>query len=380
MIAYLKEKITSRAEGYISFCEFMSDCLYHSEYGYYMRQSEKIGKSGDFYTSSSVHPVFAETFVSLVVTIFEQKGGAIYFCEMGGGTGVFAKQFLDVLQKKYPTHYEKVSYYLIEKSEYLQSKQKELLANHNNHTTWFTDLGQLEMAYKGVFFSNELVDAFPVHIVEEKNGKMLEVAITWSEEEQEFQEILVELTNVEIQEYLNNLGIPMQSGQRLEIPLEALAWAEQVASVIEEGVWLTVDYGYTNEELKLPHYRRGSLLCYDQHQVDENALDKPGEKDITYHIHFDMLYKAVEKFGWHRISYDNQSQFLLKSGILQFLEEHSGGDPFQHDVIKKNRAIRHFISPESISGSFHVLSLAKGSYRQCVRKLEEPFSISTMLS
>ena len=48
--------------GPIPFVRFMELALYHPIYGYYMRQSdsldhERIGWSGDFYTSSDVHPI-----------------------------------------------------------------------------------------------------------------------------------------------------------------------------------------------------------------------------------------------------------------------------------------------------------------------------------
>ena len=44
--------------GGIPFAEFMALCLYHPQYGYYMAPRSRIGREGDFFTSSSVHALF----------------------------------------------------------------------------------------------------------------------------------------------------------------------------------------------------------------------------------------------------------------------------------------------------------------------------------
>ena len=37
----------------------MSMCLYHLEYGYYMRDRDRTGARGNCFTSSDLHPIFA---------------------------------------------------------------------------------------------------------------------------------------------------------------------------------------------------------------------------------------------------------------------------------------------------------------------------------
>ena len=60
LVAAISSEITRN--GPIPFVRFMELALYHPQYGYYMRRSdcverERIGWSGDFYTSSDVHPI-----------------------------------------------------------------------------------------------------------------------------------------------------------------------------------------------------------------------------------------------------------------------------------------------------------------------------------
>lgn len=375
---YLRDKILGRTEKYISFYEYMKDCLYHPDLGYYMNAKQKIGKQGDFYTSSSVHPIFAETITDVVVDIFQQKGEEIRFCEMGAGTGNFAKQFLDYLQKEYPTAYKKANYILIEKSIYHQKQQRARLQDHLQHVQWIDDLSQ-KNSFSGVFFSNELVDAFPVYLVEKHKGELVEVAVGWSEIKECLVEVYHPLENKEVSSYLVQHHFVLKEGQRMEIPLEAVTWTQQVSNWMQEGIWLTIDYGYTNEELMSPQHRRGSLLCYEQHQVDENLLAKPGDKDMTYHIHFDVLASGADILGWTKLGYYTQHDFLLRAGILNKLEENAGGDPFKNEAIRKNRAIRQFISPEGISRSFHVLALGKGTFLGYSYPFLETFSIEKML-
>ena len=56
----LQQKIIQRikSEGPITFKTFMEMALYEPELGYYTSQKTRIGRGGDFYTSSHLHPAF----------------------------------------------------------------------------------------------------------------------------------------------------------------------------------------------------------------------------------------------------------------------------------------------------------------------------------
>lgn len=380
MITYWKEKILSQEEKRVSFYEYMSDCLYHPEYGYYMRFDHKIGKQGDFYTSSSVHSVFAETILEIVEDICRKNNLPIHFCEMGAGTGRFASQFLDALKNKYPQEYQQARYILIEKSNFHRRQQEMELKDHQEHVLWL-DSVEPKDSFSGIFFSNELVDAFPVYLVEKKDNQLLEVGVTWNDKEKVLEEIMYPLKNQEVHHYLQRFDLDLVEGQRLEVPLDAAQWVKEVGEWVKEGVWITIDYGYTNEQLMMPPHRRGSLLCYDDHQRDDHPYLKPGQKDMTYHVHFDVLRDVAFNQGWEYLGFYNQADFLLRAGILSMLEEHQDTDPFQQGALKRNRAIRQFISPEGISGSFQVLVLGKGKFThpETNYTFTKPFSIHSML-
>lgn len=356
----LRQKIQSSPEKYMTFAEYMEHCLYHPEYGYYMKPSLKIGKQGDFYTSSSVHPVFAEMFVEMAVEASKAVQQPITILEIGAGTGAFAAQFLSALQAKYTEEYEKCEYKVLEISLEHIKQQKSSLAAHGGLVQWLTDLKQCQN-FKGIVITNELFDAFPVHLVQERNGQIEEIAVTWSDEKQGFVEQYIAPTE-QVLAYIQEYRLDLHKDQRIEIPCAAAAWMREFAPLIRDGLWYIIDYGYTHQELGYPQHRQGSLICYYKHQMDELPLENPGAKDITYHIHFDSLADDASKAGWVKEGLFPQHQFLLQAGILKQLTDHAGGDPFRQEEIRKNRAIRHFISPEGISGSFKVLVLTKGSY------------------
>ncbi len=56
----LKDHITLKikTDGPMSFEEFMEDALYFPGMGYYAKDSTKIGRTADFYTSPHLHPLF----------------------------------------------------------------------------------------------------------------------------------------------------------------------------------------------------------------------------------------------------------------------------------------------------------------------------------
>jgi SAM-dependent MidA family methyltransferase len=334
--------------------------LYHPEYGYYQRRQPKIGKQGDYYTSSSVHPVFAAVFADVYAEICERHGGCLPWIEIGAGTGQFAADFLAAVRQQCPELYRQNCYLIVEKSEYHRQLQFERLEEHQHCVTWLDNLTEWS-SETAVIYSNELLDAFPVHIVERRGDQLYEVSVSWSNEADGLVEKLSPLTNGDVQHYIQQQQIVLRNGQRLEIPIDHPQWVAEVAEAVKQGVWITIDYGYTHEELRQPKFRDGTLLCYDQHRVDDQPLLKPGEKDITFHIHFDTISAEARRYGWETVGLFRQNDFLLQAGILSKLEEHDGsGDPFRDPVRKKNRAVMQLISSEGLSQVFHVLLMVKG--------------------
>lgn len=335
--------------GAISYSQYMNLVLYHPVLGYYTKNKQKIGRNGDFYTSSHVSNVFGKLFAKFFAEMIENEEVHPSFCELGGGTGLFLSEMLDEWKRISPETYSNLNVFSIEKSGYHRELQMDQADSHS--ITFISSIDKLPRPYSGIIFSNELFDAFPVEVIEKRDSDLYEVYITFNQNN-ELVEKLMPLSNKKIIQYLEWLEIELTDGQRYEVPLKMLAYMEKLNAYTERSVIATVDYGYTNKEWQHPARLEGSIRGYYRHRM-MHPLQHPFNMDITTHIHFDALEKRAKEFGWNLLVSQRQDDFLLKAGILSFLEDNDDLNPFGK-IAKQNRAIRSLIMPEGISSSFHV--------------------------
>jgi SAM-dependent MidA family methyltransferase len=357
----------------------MESCLYHPEYGYYMSARQRIGRDGDFFTSSSVHAIFGQLIAKQLHQMWEILGCPVDFiiAEQGAGTGHLALDILTALQADYPDFYSKLRYCIVEISEDNRRRQGELLIIHQSRVSWCE---QAELAgMRGCYLSNELVDAFPVHLVEKREGKLLEVCV--SVEHGSFQEILQEPTTEALSAHLKWIDVELVEGNRAEINLAAPAWLRNVAGLLQRGFVLTIDYGYLASELFAPWRTSGTLLCYYQHTTDDNPYIRVGEQDLTTHIDFSALIKAGEESGLQQLFYGDQCKFLLGLGFVDALVKVQAGTVDPHHAQALRLTLKNLILPEGGMGEiFKVLIQGKGvdtANLLCARSLRDlPLPVS----
>lgn len=352
----IKKAIQASPEHAISYRTFIQLALYDETYGYYMREQEKIGRQGDFFTSSNISSIYAQQFASFFIKLVEGGWVPPIVCEIGGGTGRFAFDVLTEWKKESPDTFSSLQYIIIETSPYHRKLQLQKLHPFSN-VKQLTSIEQIS-SFSGIVFSNELFDAFPVEVIENTEHGLVEVLVTLNEQD-ELVEKQVPLQNKAILQYLHSHNLHLKDGQRFEIPLQMSEFVHQLANCIEQGICISVDYGYTNEEWMHPLHREGSLRGYYKHQLIRNPLLHPGEMDITSHIHWDELEKAGEEVGLKTVLRVKQTRFLLSTGIMQKLINHNDNNPFS-EKNKQNRAIRSLILQGSMSDYFHVSIQQKG--------------------
>ncbi|WP_329955802.1 class I SAM-dependent methyltransferase [Calidifontibacillus erzurumensis] len=360
MLNKLKHVIENSKNGNISYSEYMGIVLYDKELGYYMKHKQKIGKEGDFYTNSNVHSVFGKVLARIFIRLVQLKKIHPVICEIGAGTGRLANFILEEWKKVDPDSFKQLKYIIVEISPYHREEQRKVIRSFekvqqfSSLTEMVNHLGK----FNGIILANELFDAFPVDVVQKVNGEMVEVRITF--ENNQLVETFVPCKNEEIFNWLEQNGIVLTNGQRMEIPLNMDHWLEETNAWLEKGIMFTIDYGYTKEEWMHPIHREGSLRGYYKHQIIKNPLSYPGDMDLTTHIHLDALIQKGEQVGLKLLGMLNQREFLLKGGILNYLQENSDPNPFS-EISRQNRAIRSLIMDDGISSSFTVLIQSKNA-------------------
>lgn len=371
LVNLLTERILS--QGPLSFAAFMESCLYDPEYGYYMGTTQRIGRDGDFFTSSSVHAIFGQLIAKQLHQMWEILGCPADFivAEQGAGTGHLAFDILTALQADYPDFYSTLRYWIVEISEKNRLRQGQLLIRHQNRVSW---CGQNDLAgMVGCYLSNELVDAFPVHLVEKREGKLQEVCV--NVEQGIFHEILLKPTTEALSDYLEWVGVELAEGNRAEINLVAPSWLRSVARLLQRGFVLTIDYGYLASELYAPWRTSGTLMCYYQHTTDDNPYIRIGEQDLTTHVDFSALIKAGEESGLQQLFYGDQCKFLLGLGFVDALLQAQASAVETHHAQALRLTLKNLILPEGGMGEiFKVLIQGKdveATKLLCARSLRD---------
>jgi SAM-dependent MidA family methyltransferase len=360
----LKDILTRRIsqKGRITFADFMGACLYEPGLGYYTSPGRKVGAEGDFYTSISVHAAFGRVIAREIAQMWRDMGPPATFTlvECGAGNGRLACDIMDYLAEREPTMYGGLNLVLVEKEPTLEAAQCEMLAAHDGKVSWLSpeEFSSGSFRFSGCLYSNELIDALPVHRVVMTEDGLQEIYVNLKEGEL-FEELGV-LSTPALSDYLSRITIELYTGQQAEINLAAPLWLAEAAQALQRGFILTVDYGFPAVELYAPHRKRGTLLCYHRHQIEENPYVRLGQQDITAHVDFSTLMKAGEELGLQSDWFGEQYRFLLSVGIVEEIEEIEQSDATEEKKLKLRLALKKLIMPEGGMGdTFRILIQSK---------------------
>jgi SAM-dependent MidA family methyltransferase len=357
-------------DGPIPFARFMARALYEPEIGYYTGPREKIGQTGDFYTSLDVHPVFGRLIgVQVAEMARALPDGPFTVVEMGAGKGLLAYDVLREIRERDPDLFARLAYRVVEVSPDLIRRQRELLREFESRITWHARLEEIEPVHpvdpvdpvdpvQGVFVSNELVDALPHHQVVMTGEGLMEVFVTHAKGR--LLEVLRPPSTPAIPAYLEALGITLPEGYRTEIPLAALDWMRAVAGRLSRGYVLTVDYGYPADVYYRPDRTTGTFLCHHEHKVSADPYARIGAQDMTAHVDFSSLARTGRDAGLVPLGLTDQGHFLLGLGVAERMAEvlaRDGGDPVKSDEF---RAMRRLMDPLGMGKTFKVFVQEKG--------------------
>ncbi len=341
-------------KGKITFADFMELALYHPEYGYYTSGKEKIGKRGDYYTSSDVHSVFGELIARQLEQMWRLLGSNRFtVVEIGAGKGWLCHDMLDYVRNEYPEFFEKIDYKIVEISLNLIERQSDTLKGLGGKVSWesFSEDGFSFDPIEGCFLSNEFVDSLSVHQVIVENSCLKEIYVTTKDGV--FCEKIDALSITELENYFKELKINLKEGQRAEVNLKAFDWVKNISCCLNRGFVITIDYGHQAEELYSVERSRGTLVCYYEHTTNENLYERVGSQDITSHVNFSSIMEAGIKSGLSSTGFVRQSNFLIALGILNKMNDAKGD-------VSKLLTMKNLFMPGGMGDMFKVLIQHKG--------------------
>jgi SAM-dependent MidA family methyltransferase len=331
--------------GVVSFARFMELALYNRDHGYYRKSH--IGKAGDYFTSISVGPIFGQMLAHFLAKQLSPLPGPIQIVEAGANDGSLAADILTWFAEKQPEFAQRLVYFIIEPIPELQERQHEKVGRVAPHAPFSVkSLPNLENLppVHGAFISNELLDAFPIHV------------FRWHRADREWREYGV---NTDFQ-FAPMPSLPKWSHEPLaELePLEphlpdqftvefspaAEFWWQRAAEKLSSGLMIAFDYGDESTALWSPSRSQGTLRAYRRHQLVPNVLADPGDQDITASVNFTRIRRAGERAGLHTTPLQTQAQFLTKIAAEFFT------NPTANEV----RQFQTLTHPEHLGHSFKV--------------------------
>jgi SAM-dependent MidA family methyltransferase len=357
----LEEIIRSeiRAAGPMPFERFMELALYSPGLGYYARTDglTPIGRHGDFFTSVSVGPLFGRLLARQFFQMWQNLGcpSPFWVMEQGAHDGQLAGDILSCCREQMPELLAALRYAIVQAPGAAKIHQKcgpepGLLT----YITWFDDLAALRHEKPvGVFFSNELVDAFPVHAILFHDGAWRESCVAINGEVFAWVDRAIE--NAELAAAVAELGLPRMEGYATEINLRGRVWMREVAAALQRGYVLTIDYGHSARVYYSPERTGGTLTAYVKHRSDTDVLAEPGRRDLTAHVDFTALADAGEAAGLHTLGFLDQQHFLMGVAHAEL-----SGEPGPRAGIQENvRGWQTLTHPNHLGATFFALLQAK---------------------
>jgi SAM-dependent MidA family methyltransferase len=347
----------------------MDLALYCPDYGFYEKEKDNIGKDGDFFTSVSVGGLFGELLAFQFSDWLEAEDrtpdakhgtrhAPLRIVEAGAHDGQLAGDILSWLCDQREEIFDRLEYYIVEPSSHRREWQQEKLKDFKIKVKWVPEISELKSAAEPaqtVIFSNELLDAMPVHRLgwDAKEKKWFEWGVVLKGERFAWSRMPAQEAHVSrftFHEFDKLLAV-LPDEFTVEISPAAEDWWRAAAEILKRGKLLAIDYGFAAEEQFSPHRRNGTLRAYHRHQVTDDVLANPGEQDLTAHVNFPAIQKIGEDAGLRTESFSTQPRFLMP--IVQKLLERPDA-PAKWNT-KQTRQLQTLTHPEHLGRAFRVL-------------------------
>jgi SAM-dependent MidA family methyltransferase len=359
-----------KRQGAISFARFMEFALYHPKLGYYEQLYPLIGKSGDFFTSVSTGPFFGELlarqFARWTSQLFSPR---IQCLECGAHDGRLAFDILQAWRELNLSHWDRLDYWILEPSDQRRTWQKSSLREFAGHVRWFTSWDEIPVnCLTGIIFSNELLDAFPVHRMgwDAKIQAWFEWGVDWLHGRFSWTRLPSPDTSLRPglvdPAFPSNRQLPPELAAVLphcfttEVCPAADCWWRAAAQRLQAGYLMCLDYGLEDLDFFQPSRANGTLQSYYRHHLTNDPLLQVGQQDLTSQVNFTSLQALGESAGLKTSLFKEQTAFLV-----QILGNDAGetnqslGGTSSGWSQKQTRQFKTLIHPEHLGRSHRAL-------------------------
>jgi SAM-dependent MidA family methyltransferase len=345
LTALIQQEIAALG-GWISFARFMELALYAPALGYYTAGAHKLGAAGDFITAPELSHLFGRTLARQVAQIM--AGSAPLVLELGAGSGKLAADMLAELDAlgSLPERY-----YILEVSADLRARQQARLQPHwQDRVVW---LDALPETFSGAMVANEVLDALPVHLVEWRENDVQERGVAMDETWFIWQ--TRDIADPDLLAAAQAIAAP--APYLSEICLAARGLVHSLATRLQQGAMVWIDYGFGAREYYHPQRRSGTLMCHCRHHAHDNPFLFIGLQDLTAHVNFTDIAECGIQAGLEFLGYTNQAFFLINCGITDLLNQTS--PEAIRDYAPLSAQLQKLTSPAEMGELFKVIALGK---------------------
>ena len=301
------------AQGPMSVAQFMTIALLDPKDGYYATR-DPFGAGGDFITAPEVSQMFGEMLGLWMLQAWADQGCPKNprLVELGPGRGTLMADALRAASVE-PDFTNDLEVVLVEASPVLQAMQAEKLRNCGADVSWQAQFDDSLSDRPLFLIANEFFDALPVR--------------QYVRSERGWHERMVTALDGRLNFALAPVPVPLPvipasregapQGGVYETSPAALALAENIAGIIAQrgGAALIVDYGYD----AITGFAE-TLQAVGGHRFVD-ALETPGEDDLSAHVDFMALAQAGKRGGAAVFGPVTQGALLASIGITERAEQ-----------------------------------------------------------
>jgi len=306
-----------------------------------------------------VNPIFGRLLARQFAEMWDQleRPNEFLLVEAAVATGRLAAQILDFAHERLPEFYGSMRYVAVERSLAQCHQMNGRLAPHIEREVCRVALEVPAKIPVGCVFSNELLDALPVHRVIQSGGALQEVFVAHGDSK--FFETTGPVSTCAITEYFSAQRVALEEGQWAEAGLEACDWIMEIGRRLERGFVLTIDYGHEASDLFDARHMAGTVLAYGKHRASEDFYAAPGHQDLTAHVNFTALRMWGERSGLKALGLVSQAAFLMALGKGNEFRDLYNEGMSETERVKARLQLKTLIFPEGMGERFQVKIQAK---------------------